>query len=29
VAPPAVGSNVADQARNLENWLRSHAQTSP
>lgn len=29
VAPPAKGSSVADQARNLENWLRSHAQSSP
>jgi eukaryotic-like serine/threonine-protein kinase len=29
IAPPAVGSNVVEQARNLENWLRSHAQTSP
>lgn len=25
VAPPAVGSNVAEQARNLEDWIRSHA----
>jgi serine/threonine-protein kinase len=25
VAPPAVGTNVADQARNLATWLRAHS----
>jgi eukaryotic-like serine/threonine-protein kinase len=25
VAPPAVGTNVADQARNLATWLRQHS----
>jgi hypothetical protein len=25
VAPPAAGTNVADQARNLATWLRQHS----
>jgi hypothetical protein len=25
VAPPAAGTNIADQARNLATWLRQHS----